>query len=148
MNFQKSRRRTAHILVLDAQQHLLLFRHFAGGASARHYWRLPGGPLLPGETFKDAGIRLLKEETSIRVSQLDDPIADREHQEGILPGRDVIAEEQYFVVLIDSEGVRLKVRGRAKLPHRWWSSDELVYTKETVRPHDLLAMLVVEGWWA
>lgn len=146
MKFHLPLRRAAHIVVLDASRYVLLLRHFTGGLAARHYWRPPVGKLENGETFKQAGIRALREETAIRVSTLDDPIAERHFEKGIPPARYVV-EEQFFVVLAEAASVKRKVQARAALPHHWWSPDEMLSTDEPVRPYDLIAMLVLEGWW-
>lgn len=146
MTLRKSRRRTSHILVLDEESRLLLLRHFTGIATARHYWRPPGGALLPEETFAKGAIRLLREQTGIVISALDEPVAHRRRAPGPVSQRSTV-EEQYFVVLAQAQA-HGKVRARAKLPYHWWSADDLIHTREPMRPHDLLAMLVVDGWWS
>lgn len=146
MNFHLPHRRTVRIVVLDASRHVLLLRHFTGGLVARHYWRPPGGKLEHGETFKQAGVRALRQETAIRVSNLDEPIAQRKCEKGIPPAR-YVTDEQFFIVLAETISVKRKLQTRAALPHHWWSPKELLTTDEPIRPYDLIAMLVLEGWW-
>lgn len=48
------------VLVMDAQQRLLLVRHgYAPG------WHMPGGAVDPGETIAEAAVRELAEETGV-----------------------------------------------------------------------------------
>lgn len=61
-------RSAVRLAVLDVRRRLLLFHtrdidRPAMGA----WWELPGGGIEPGETYLDAGIRELREETGIVV---------------------------------------------------------------------------------
>ena len=57
------------MLVLDPTGCLLLFRfvHKHGALAGHAFWATPGGGLEPGETFAEAAIRELKEETGIAI---------------------------------------------------------------------------------
>src|SRR5437868_6108091 len=97
------RRPSARLLILDPQDRLLLFRYvFRDGALAgEDYWGTPGGALEDGETFEQAAIRELQEETGIALACVDPHIAEREFVLRIPSGEDVIAHERYFLIDAD-----------------------------------------------
>jgi 8-oxo-dGTP diphosphatase len=74
------RRASSRLLVLDPAHSLLLFHfsHARGALAGQAFWATPGGGLLPGESFADAGVRELLEETGIAVASLGDPVYARE----------------------------------------------------------------------
>jgi len=55
-------------LVVDLSGRILLFRfvHRIGALAGQDYWATPGGGVEDGETFEQAAIRELEEETGIR----------------------------------------------------------------------------------
>lgn len=141
------RRPSARLLILDPQDRLLLFRYvFRDGALAGDdYWGTPGGALEDGETFEQAAIRELYEETGITVSRVDAHIAEREFVLRIQSGEDVIAHERYF--LIDATGAALSRGGwtaeeaNVIADHRWWTRDEIANPQVQIWPDDILEML-------
>lgn len=142
------RRDSARLLILNGDGHLLLF-HFvfkAGPMAGLAFWATPGGGLDDGETFEQAAVRELLEETGIRVDQVAPPIGQREFTFEAPPsGEWVISEERFF--LIDAGDVALSRDGWTELEvevmaeHKWWSRDELVRTEAKVYPEDLREML-------
>lgn len=141
------RRPSSRLLVLDRDGKVLLFRFaFKEGALAgQDYWGTPGGAVEHGETFEQAAIRELEEETGIRVEDIGVPVAHREVVLQLVNGEHVIAEEQYFLVVTDGEPLSRAgwstLETTIMIEHRWWSRDELSQTPETVWPENLLAML-------
>jgi len=59
-------RRSAILLATDGEGRVLLVRQ--RGGPFKHAWLLPGGGLEPGETFRDALAREVREETCLDVS--------------------------------------------------------------------------------
>src|SRR6266496_2591895 len=56
------------MVVLDADEHLLLFHtHDPVNPDLGQWWALPGGGIEPEETYQQAAVRELREETGILV---------------------------------------------------------------------------------
>ena len=140
-------RPTARVILLDPENRVLLFKfqgdHVrdpalpAGAVQPRVFWVTPGGGLTPGETFKDAAIRELWEETGINDVVLRPVVIEREK---LILVRDepIFGREQYFVawtgvtdVLLDNQEDAERADYR---DHRWWTVDELISTDQTVYP--------------
>jgi 8-oxo-dGTP diphosphatase len=140
-------RPSARLLVIDPRGRVLLFRFvFKNGALAgQDYWATPGGGVEDGETFEQAAVRELEEETGIRVQDVGPEVGQREFVLQLPDGERVRADERYF--LVRSEGALLSRDGWTALEaevmvdHRWWSRDELAQTSDAVWPENLLAML-------
>jgi 8-oxo-dGTP diphosphatase len=146
-NFAMRSRPAARLLVLDPSGRVLLFRFvFKQGALAgQDYWATPGGGVEEGETFQQAAIRELEEETGIRLRDIGPEVGQREFVLQLPDGERVMADERYF--LVRSEATSLSRDGWTALEtevmvdHRWWSRDELARTSDTVWPENLLAMI-------
>jgi 8-oxo-dGTP pyrophosphatase MutT (NUDIX family) len=145
------RRPSARLLILDPQDRLLLFRYvFREGALAgEDYWGTPGGALEDGETFEQAAIRELREETGITVARVDPHIAEREFVLRIPSGEDVMAQERYFVIQVGEVGLSrsglLPDEVGIIAEHKWWTREEIEKKEVQIWPEDLLAMLVGAG---
>lgn len=140
-------RKSARLLVVDKDGRVLLFRfaHKDGALAGQNYWATPGGGLEEGETFHDAAIRELREETGLIRDALGEPVADREFGLQLPDGEYVGAFEKYY--LVASDGATLSRNGwtpqetEVIADHHWWSRDELRQTTDIVWPGNLLQML-------
>ena len=141
------RRPSSRLLVLDPDGAILLFRfvHTADALSGKSYWATPGGAVEGDETFEEAAIRELFEETGIRSV---DPGPHVGRQDFILrlpSGEEVMAEERFF--LIRHDGSALSRDGwtdaeiKVMADHRWWSRADLAQTTDTIFPENILSML-------
>jgi 8-oxo-dGTP pyrophosphatase MutT (NUDIX family) len=143
------KRPAARVLVLDAENRVLLFQSTLvdGPDAGRRYWYVPGGALEAGESYEQAAIRELREETGVRMDDVGGEIGRREFILTLVGGERVAAEEHFFAVRTDPGVVSLDgwVDGeRAHLEdHRWWPAADLEETAEVVFPENIGDLLVV-----
>jgi 8-oxo-dGTP pyrophosphatase MutT (NUDIX family) len=134
-------------LIIEPAGRVLLFRFLfeKGALAGQDYWATPGGGVEEGETFEQAAIRELREETGIRVESVGPPVAQREFVLQLSDGEHVVADERFFRVeaeeatLSRDEWTAEEVE--VMVARRWWSRDELSRTSETVWPGNLIEML-------
>jgi len=142
-------RPSARLLVLDPSARVLLFRfvHSKGALAGRDYWATPGGGVEAGETFEQAAIRELEEETGIRVQDIGAEVGRMEFELQLPDGEHVISHERFFLVQTEhaspSRDGWTAEEAEVMAEHKWWSCDELAQTSATVWPEDLLTMLKV-----
>ena len=132
------RRPSARFLVLDPAGRLLLFRYvFTKGALAgEDYWSTPGGALDGNETFEQAAVRGLQEETGIRELRVMPQVANRQLTLRLADGEHVPADERYFVIEASGENLSradwTEQEREVMTEHRWWTRRELADCPETV----------------
>ncbi|MGX7707709.1 NUDIX hydrolase [Methylobacterium sp. Gmos1] len=138
-------RPAARLLVLDGEHRLLLFRFaFRTGALAGEaYWATPGGGVEAGESFAEAAVRELREETGLPCSGTAPMLGERVFPMKMPDGEWVRARERFFAVragsdLLTRDGwTAHEVEVLAE--HRWWTRDELVTPGAQVYPEDIVA---------
>jgi 8-oxo-dGTP diphosphatase len=141
------RRPSARLLILDPAGRVLLFRfvHKSGALAGEDYWATPGGGVQAGETFAQAALRELEEETGIRSRTPGPELARREFALHLETGETVWADERYFVVAAASQAVSRDgwtvVEQNVMTEHKWWSTEELAATTETFWPDNLIALI-------
>jgi 8-oxo-dGTP pyrophosphatase MutT (NUDIX family) len=135
-------RQAARVVLIDAQQRVLLFRGFDPASPGNRFWFTVGGGLDEGETPAQGAVRELREETGLAVTEdrLEGPFW---HQTTDFPydGRWYRQDQDFFVVRVKSLQVSsagLDLEERATIDaHRWWSVPELLATSERYYPAEL-----------
>jgi len=125
----------------------LLFRfvHKHGPLAGDDYWATPGGGVEEGETFEEAAVRELREETGLVVNRVGSAVARREVELQLPDGEYVVADECYFAIEtatldISHEGWTSREQS-IMADHKWWSLKELLETLDTVWPENLVSIL-------
>ena len=135
----------AKVVLVDPDGRTLLFR---GGDPARPeagtWWFLPGGGVDHGEALADAARREVFEETGHRLAD-PGPVVHVRHVTFDFDGDVIENEEHHFVVSVGHFDVRhdgwTELERRSMTEHRWWTTDEVRSTTETVYPEVLLDLL-------
>jgi 8-oxo-dGTP diphosphatase len=143
------RRPSSRLLILDLAGQVLLFRFaFKSGALAGEaYWATPGGAVEAGESFAQAALRELMEETGIRRDNVGPGLTRKEFPLRLENGETVWADERYFVIRSADRAVAREgwtaLEKEVMAEHKWWSVEELSVTTETFWPKDLVALIAM-----
>jgi ADP-ribose pyrophosphatase YjhB (NUDIX family) len=138
------RRNAARVLLLDPLDRVLLMRYDDPPPEGRH-WSTPGGGLNPGETFPEAALRELAEETGWADIALAGMVLE---QTRLLTHGSVRTRqfERLYLARTDTPG--REIRGVAAMhaadgiaAWRWWSLAELDATDELIFPAGIAALI-------
>jgi histidinol-phosphatase (PHP family) len=143
-------RSAVRLVVLDAQDKVLLFHtHDPDHPDLGSWWELPGGGIDPGETYLEAAIRELHEETGIVAdpSEIGAPIWRRRSSFRHRQHRHL--QDEVIVTLLlpvpgpdVDESRRLDYEREDYFAFRWWPTRDIVTSGERFYPGQLPALLV------
>ncbi|MGC0880699.1 NUDIX hydrolase [Pantoea agglomerans] len=137
-------RSSSRLIIVSPDNRVLLFRfcHKDGALRGKTYWATPGGGLEKNESFEQAAIRELFEETGLIRTLTGPQIASQNFTMMLPSGETVLAEERFF--MIDANTVELDRSGWSSneqeviRDYHWWTIEELIHTNETIFPRDLI----------
>ena len=137
------------LVVLDARDQLLAFHtHDDEYPSLGAWWELPGGGLDPGETYVDAAVRELREETGIVIAPTAvGPATWRRLSSFIYRGERRVQSEVVSAVRLSDvapdidESLRDEKEADSYHGYRWWPAAEVLTTSERFYPGRLPDLL-------
>jgi len=142
-------RTAARLVVLDAADRVLLLH--VQDLSNPHFgtaWELPGGGIEPGETYSQAALRELREETGIEVAaQFIEAPRWRRRIEYVYRGTCWHQRELVALIRLDasSPGIDASLRvGNERedvLGARWWSLQQIAASDQRFYPLSLATVL-------
>lgn len=137
-------RPASRVLVLDRLDRLLLFDGIVPNRTRTRLWCPPGGAVKADETFEDAALRELAEETGIRGVALGPCVWRREHVFEMF-GEWYASDERYFLVRVAAAEVdgsgREAVEAGLILGYRWWAAAEIAASSGIFVPRRLGELL-------
>ncbi|MEW2067585.1 NUDIX hydrolase [Streptomyces sp. NPDC007346] len=144
-------RRVARVVLLDPDDRILLLHGHEPGDLADDWWFTPGGGLEGDETHEEAARRELAEETGVTDIELG-PVLWKRTCSFPFDGRRWDQDEWYFLARTERTATGpqslTELESRSVAGLRWWTSAELLTTRETVYPTrlaELLRTLLDEG---
>lgn len=140
------RRRVARLIILDSTGRALLFRFAqkSGIQPGSEYWGTPGGGLEEGETFEQAAIRELFEETGFSIEKVNVEVGRREAVFLLPNGENVISEERYFLIEAPQYNISTSnwtaEEREVTLGYQWWTLADIQNSSEPFKPDDLVSI--------
>jgi 8-oxo-dGTP pyrophosphatase MutT (NUDIX family) len=136
-------RPAARLLLIDERDRVLLFRARPGSALNGPFWFTPGGGLVSGETYEQAALRELLEETGITAT-IGPCVWTRRHVFSFLD-RVYDQRERFYVVrvpptVITIDGWEEQERDFME-PGRWRTLAEITASDEIFAPRRLADLL-------
>ena len=139
-------RRAARVILIDADDRVLLLRMFDPARPDFRYWVTIGGGLEPGETPAQAAARELREETGLVSAPVDlgEPLW-RQTTEFPFDGRWYRQDQDFYLLRVETLEVNIdgfeEIERASIDDYRWWSVAELEATSERFYPDALVDML-------
>jgi 8-oxo-dGTP pyrophosphatase MutT (NUDIX family) len=142
-------RSVVRVVVLDTQGKMLLFHtHDLVNPDLGTWWELPGGGIDPGETYRDAAVRELREETGIIAAHSSvGPPAWRRRASYRYRQERRLCDEVIATIRVPvpepgiDESQRLDYEKEDYFGYRWWPVAEVATSTERFYPGTLPVLL-------
>jgi 8-oxo-dGTP pyrophosphatase MutT (NUDIX family) len=139
-------RPSARLVVLNARNEIFLLYHHEqpmdqrlgpDPSVQRRYWVTPSGGVEPGETWEQAALRELWEETGIDGVPLG-PCVWVRRKAGAVPGERTMSIERYYLVRVEDPSIstdyQLEHERAVYQSFRWWPGHALLASSEAMFP--------------
>ncbi|HTA07564.1 MAG TPA: NUDIX domain-containing protein [Streptosporangiaceae bacterium] len=136
------------VVLRDRAGRILLFRAELASRTAGHWWELPGGGIEPGESYQQAAVREIREETGLDISpaQVGQP---RWRRTATWTARGIrrLQHEVVVAVQLDADAPAITYSGQTAeeleeyVGARWWDVADLVASTERFYPGRLPDLL-------
>jgi 8-oxo-dGTP pyrophosphatase MutT (NUDIX family) len=141
-------RSAVRVVLQDEAGRVLLFRSILASRSAEHWWELPGGGIDPGESYLQAAVREIREETGLELSpaRVGEP---RWRRSATWTGRGIRRLQHEVVVQASVPGQRPEIVAGGQTAEeqeeyvgaRWWEPGEIAASSERFYPGRLPELL-------
>lgn len=137
-------RSSSRLIILSPENDVLLFNfsHKNDALSGMSYWATPGGGLELNESFEQAALRELQEETGLKRDSAGATVASRSFPMQLPDGETVLAEERFFIIHAEKADIDCSEWSENEKSviqnYHWWTLEELRDTNQTLFPHDLI----------
>ena len=133
--------------LLDPLGRVFLFKYEDPALPEPMFWATPGGAVEPRETFEQAALRELHEETGIRADRVGPWLWSRERTIAFAD-EVVLFRERYYLVtpptltqdMVSIHGMLAYERGVYR-DHAWWTPSEMLASSEVFLPAALADLL-------
>ena len=136
------------VVLRDRAGRILLFRAVLASRTAGHWWELPGGGIEPGESYQQAAVREIREETGLDISAAQvGPPRWRRTATWAARGLRRLQHEVVVAVQLDADAPPVTDGGRTAeeleeyVEARWWDVTDILGSAERFYPGRLAELL-------